>query len=344
MKILFTCDYFPPDVFGGTELIVYNLAKQLNNLNHEVTVMCFGKSESSEVDGIKTIRYKEGYWGNLLLFKYKPIFKEVDIVISFTTNTVFAATLLSKLYYKPMLVFWMGFYGKAWQQMSRFGRIRQFIERIQLSLSVHKHIFLSEFNRQLAISFGVAQEKTEVVLPSGAITGFDIVPKKSYVLFVGRLVAQKGIDHLFEAAKQLPEVRFVVVGHGSVTETPKNVELVGLLPQGEALRKLYAEALIFCLPSRAEGFGIVLLEAMSAGCAIVSTVPVDFEGIHIEPSPESISEAIKRLLADQVSTINMGEMNRKLAKEYDWQLSAAKLERIIRTIFCETSCHRIYIL
>jgi len=82
---------------------------------------------------------------------------------------------------------------------------------------------------------------------------------------------------------------------------------------------LYSRALIFCLPSIGEGFGLVLLEAMASACAIVSTVPLDYEGIRVQSeNVEQLSNAIKYLIDNKNVAKKMGKINRVKAKEYSW--------------------------
>ena len=102
------------------------------------------------------------------------------------------------------------------------------------------------------------------------------------VLAVGRLVHAKGFDVLLHAwatvAKQAPGWKLMIVGEGEERPTLEalrnqlalrdSVELPGIYPD---VTKAYEQASIFCLSSRYEGFGLVLIEAMAFGLPIVST-------------------------------------------------------------------------
>jgi len=87
-------------------------------------------------------------------------------------------------------------------------------------------------------------------------------------LFVGRLDRTKGFDVLLEVAARMPDVRFLVAGgHGA---PQANVEYLGRVPH-DAMPMWYAASDFFFLPSRYEGFGLALLEALSCDVpAIVS--------------------------------------------------------------------------
>jgi glycogen synthase len=125
-----------------------------------------------------------------------------------------------------------------------------------------------------------------MVIPNGVNTGDFSMEKKSserpYVLAVGRLVDQKGFDVLIEAlaSPTAPPLDLVIAGEGPARRQladraeqlriSERVRLVGSVDR-PALAKLLARADLFAFPSRAEPFGIALLEAMAAGVPAVAT-------------------------------------------------------------------------
>ena len=109
--------------------------------------------------------------------------------------------------------------------------------------------------------------------------------KDSYILFLGRLVPEKGIRYLVEAFKQVKtEKKLVIAGDSSDTDSfakelrdlAKNDDRIlftGFV-QGNLLDELYSNAYIYTLPSDLEGMPLSLLEAMSYGnCCLVSDIP-----------------------------------------------------------------------
>jgi glycosyltransferase involved in cell wall biosynthesis len=95
------------------------------------------------------------------------------------------------------------------------------------------------------------------------------------VLFVGRLDRQKGVDLLYEAMRRLgPQASGVVVGAAVVAADaappPDNVQVTGWLARDE-IAALYAAAQVLVVPSRWEGFGLVAVEAMRAGRAVLAS-------------------------------------------------------------------------
>jgi phosphatidyl-myo-inositol alpha-mannosyltransferase len=109
------------------------------------------------------------------------------------------------------------------------------------------------------------------------------------VLFVGRHEPRKGLDVLLDAWQGLDRDAVLwVVGNGPQTDELRrrklaNVEWLGLLPDDELAQRLCG-ASVFCAPARGgESFGLVLLEAMAAGTAIVAS---DIEGYRNVARPE----------------------------------------------------------
>jgi phosphatidylinositol alpha-mannosyltransferase len=167
------------------------------------------------------------------------------------------------------------------------------------------------------------------------------------VLFVGRLEERKGLSHLLRAWPMVheacPEARLIVVGGGrglkhyqSFEEKRSSDDIVfaGLVPDAE-LPRFYQAADIFCAPSTGqESFGIVLLEAMAAGKAIVTTnipgyaevVTDQKEGLLVAPrDPVSLAAAIIRLLNDAELRRRFGAQGRCTAQAYSWDRVADRV-------------------
>ncbi len=123
------------------------------------------------------------------------------------------------------------------------------------------------------------------------------------VLYVGRFARSKGVEYLVEAfqavVKKIPDAKLVLVGSGT-TETEKSLETLvhdlglssSIIRAGkvgdEDLPRVYASSDVLVLPSLVEGFGLVLLEAMSVGKPVIST--------SVGPTPELISDSEEGIL------------------------------------------------
>ncbi len=171
--------------------------------------------------------------------------------------------------------------------------------------------------REIAENTPIPPERVTVVHlgvpdPFGALD--ERVDRKPLVLTVGHLVRttlmQKGHQPFVEAARHVPEARFVFVGkwHDDAIEHLRrlagaHVEFTGWLPD-EDLHELYRRASVYVQASRHEGFGLAVAEAMLAGCVPVvmdvTAMPevVDGAGVLISSQdPETVARAVREALA-----------------------------------------------
>lgn len=164
---------------------------------------------------------------------------------------------------------------------------------------------------------------------------------KRNLLFLGRQEKRKGLPYLLQAyarlKAELPDIRLIVVGpdggmrpacerfierHGL-----EDVLFVGYVPYAD-LPRYYKTADVFCAPNTGqESFGIVLLEAMAAGTAIVASQIEGFaelvhdgqEGLLVPPrDSEALASALSRLLSDSDLRRHMVEHGAKKAQQYSW--------------------------
>ncbi len=161
------------------------------------------------------------------------------------------------------------------------------------------------------------------------------------ILFLGRLEKRKGLPYLLEAYAQLktemPDIRLIVVGRdGGMRPACEryiqrkglaDVVFTGYIPD-EDLPRYYKTADIYCAPNTgAESLGIVLLEAMAAGAAIVGSDIGGFadvltdgrEGLLVPPRDgAALAAALRRLLSDDAPREEMGKQGSKTAQRYSW--------------------------
>ena len=176
---------------------------------------------------------------------------------------------------------------------------------------------------------------------------------KINILFVGRLEKRKGLRYLLEAYGKLkwdlPNIRLIVVGPGNPdkesyrvmsSQNLQDLEFVGRVSYDD-LSRYYASADIFCSPATgAESFGIVLLEAMSAGKPVVASDIEGFRGVmtHGEqgllvPKKDSnaLAEALGMLARDPELRRKLGGNGNRLAEEYRWEVVAGRVEAYYNT-------------
>ena len=194
------------------------------------------------------------------------------------------------------------------------------------------------------------------IIPNGVDCSFfaqaSPIPKysdgKRNILFLGRLEKRKGLPFLLEAyarlKEEMPDTRLIVVGgDGGLRPACEryvqrqgltDVVFTGYVPDHEKPR-YFKTAHVYCAPNTgAESLGIVLLEALAAGTAIVASRIEGFtdvltegkEGLLVPPhDSEGLRVALKRLLSDDAVREEMGEEASKTAQKYSWDRVSAQI-------------------
>jgi glycogen synthase len=193
-----------------------------------------------------------------------------------------------------------------------------------------------------------------IVIPNGVNTGDFSMERKSserpYVLAVGRLVDQKGFDVLIEAlaSPMAPPLDLVIAGEGPAgrqladraeqLRISERVRLVGSVDR-PALAKLLARADLFAFPSRAEPFGIALLEAMAAGVPAVATRAggvTEFaeDGVNAllvdRDDPNALARALEQLHSDVELCDRLTAAGRRTALNLSWAHISPQYELLYR--------------
>jgi glycosyltransferase involved in cell wall biosynthesis len=175
-------------------------------------------------------------------------------------------------------------------------------------------------------------------------------PDAKVVIAAGRLNLQKGFDLLIpafaEVARRHPDWRLRIYGSGP--ERPRLQaqidalgagEQIALLGRSERLGEAMAEASIFALSSRWEGFPMVLLEALGSGLAVVSfdcpTGPRDMvrdgrEGVLVPPEDAAaLAAALDALIADSAKRRAFSEAARRRAGDFDVAAVGERFEALL---------------
>jgi glycosyltransferase involved in cell wall biosynthesis len=176
---------------------------------------------------------------------------------------------------------------------------------------------------------------------------YGIGPMDPTILFAGRMVTQKGPDLLVGAIPNIlnscPNAKFIFAGDGEMRYEVENqanqlgighaTRFLGQM-RGIKLHDLFKACDMVCVPSRNEPFGIVILEAWSAGKPVVSTTnggPNEFiwhqvNGIKTSDTSESIAGGIRTLLNDFDYAKWMGTNGRTTAEEiFSWDIIANEI-------------------
>lgn len=218
-------------------------------------------------------------------------------------------------------------------------------------------IALSRHERDLLGQLGVDVARVSVLPNVVDLSGYagaapPVAGRPPVVLFIGQLVPRKGFDLLARAMplvlRELPEARFVLVSHNRSGEAEllrliaeggvgHAVELRGRVSEEEKLALLRSAAVV-AAPSRYEGFGIPLIEALAAGAPVVTTdVTAGNEVIAhgrnglLTPYGDvpALAEAIVRLLRDRALAAGLAAAGRaEVFERYSGARLAAELEAL----------------
>ena len=343
MKVLLTHERFPPDFGGGGEYIVLRTAQHLMREGVEVRVLTTGPPGLTTYEGVPTVRLPVSrYRYNFAARDITRLARDADLIQTFNYHACLPSLIAGKRLGKPVVCEILGLFGRAWKEMRGplLGRLFMAWERYLASRDYSKLVFLSEYSRGIGISLGARPERSVVIEIGIEQDLFRPAPvKEQVVLFAGKLDARKGIHDVLAVARALPQVRFRLVGWGDGEAALRraaspNVEFAGFQRDAQ-LREAFAQASIFLLPSRAEGLPVALLEAMASGCAVISTLPLPFEGVRVPVGDlDALRNAIARLWSDPGGTGHMGRQNAELAQKYTWEryttLLLATYEDVLR--------------
>jgi glycogen(starch) synthase len=165
---------------------------------------------------------------------------------------------------------------------------------------------------------------------------------RPYVLAIGRLTHAKGFDLLLEAFSRLNrpecETDLIIAGDGELREALElkarelglngKVHFFGEAKPDEIVRLLNG-SLFLVVPSRQEAFGLVALEAMAAGKAVLATrvggLQEFVDETHnklVEPTIEGLTQGLTQWLDSRADLTSLGTENRKVAARYTWTRTA----------------------
>lgn len=217
-------------------------------------------------------------------------------------------------------------------------------EIIVLSKNVQNY-FLNTYGRKTVfIPNGVDRPKA---VPAEKIREAYGLEKDSYILFLGRLVPEKGVHYLIEAFRQVQTDKKLVIA-GGASDTDVYVEALKQLAagddrivftdfvQGRLLEELFSNAYIYVLPSDLEGMPLSLLEAMSYGnCCVVSDIPectsvVEGNAVVFEKgNREALRHCLQQLGNDESLVKKYKEVAADyICGKYDWDMVTAQTLRL----------------
>ncbi len=382
MKVTVITKEYPPNIYGGAGVHVKFLVKELAR-RVQVDVRCFGEQETREPSlRVKGYRAWERMWEgketkfNSVLGTFSVNLSMVrdrvdsDIVHSHTWYGALAGYMAKTLYNVPYVATVHSLEPlRPWkeEQLGRSYHLSAWVENLALQ-NADRIIAVSRNSREDIIKlFNVKPERVAVVhngidlnlyrplKENGTRKAFGI--GKDYVLFVGRVSRQKGIEYLIDAVKWLkpgtqcvcctsaPDTKeFEEEIRDKISAEPRVVWINSLLRE-EQYVELYSNARVFACPSVYEPFGIINLEAMacetpvvaSAVGGILETVVDGETGFLVEPAnPRALAEGINCLLKNRNLAEKFGKNGRRrVEKNFSWATIAKKTLDLYREVIEE---------
>lgn len=284
-----------PSREGGVEVAVEALATRMAAQGHDVTLYNRGRNP----DDTKNI-----YQG--VHIRSVPVIEKSGIAA--VMGSVFATLHAIFCHYDcihyhaegPAAMCWLPkflgirtivtIHGLDWQR-SKWGRFASLYlhlgekiaarwadEVIVLSRAM-KQYFLDTYSRE-TVFIPNGMEHPEILPPSLIRTQWGL-EKDQYILYLGRLVPEKGVQYLIDAFRLIKtDKKLVIAGKADSVEFGQQLKEAALgddrirfigFVQGQAPEELYSNCYLYCLPSELEGMPISLLEAMGYGCCCLSS-------------------------------------------------------------------------
>ncbi len=189
----------------------------------------------------------------------------------------------------------------------------------------------------LAHTCGVTVEAiTPVGVDAGFWGGAPAAARRGVLMMSGapRKGGEDGLRVLADVRARFPDLPIVLFGRTPPPSLPRGIRFE-TRPDDERLRALYAAAQVFLYPSHVEGFGMPPLEAMAAGCAVVTTrvgaVP-DFSRNGVDAlwaeagDVDGLTAGVIALLDDPARASALGAAARERAREFGWEHATDRLE------------------
>ncbi len=320
-----------PSRAGGVEIHVEELAKRLVKQGHSVTVYC-RKTYCHEL--------KKEHEGIRLIYIPSINTKHLDAIIYSVLATLHALLKGFEVFHYhalgPSTVAFLPrllgrkvvctIHGLDWQRDKWGGFARKYLLIGERCVARYANTAIS-VSSNLVSYFEKKYQKQPIYIPNGVnipeikpavrITAQYGLKKDDYLLYLGRLVPEKGIHYLIDAYLRLnSSLKLVIAGGSSHTteyvrqlqkqaEGCENILFTGFV-QGEVLQELFSNAYLYILPSDLEGMPISLLEAMSYGQAcLVSDIEenkavVGKNGFYFSKGDtESLYDALNKLTSDR---------------------------------------------
>ena len=390
MKILMLTWEYPPRIVGGIARVVNDLSKRLIKDGHDVYVVTYREGSAPYYENDKGVHvYRvDNYMINpnnfidwIMQLNFNMVAKvneliakgeKFDVIHAHDWLVAYAAKTLKNSYDLPLVstihATEAGRNGGIHNEVQRYINDTEWMLTYESSEVIVNSKFMKNDLQRL---FGLPYEKINVVANGINSTAYSGVEKdydfrrqyaadnEKIILFMGRLVYEKGVQHLISAMPKILEnyhdAKLVIAGKGGMLDELKaQVEAMGLGQKvyftgylnAKQVSKMYKCADISVFPSTYEPFGIVALEAMLAG---VPTVVSDVGGLNeivehgvdgmksYAGNPNSLADSILELLFNpQLCESISKKAKTKVKNEYSWTKIAQDTHFIYQKAICQT--------
>lgn len=343
---------------GGAERMMTYLCAGLAARGHQVTLLTLDDtvpdfytlpaSVTRARVQLPTFRAAGLLGGLPRLFKLTRALKKTrpQVVISFMTISILASCLLLRIpyIYADHLDVRHLTYSRKWEILRNF--LLRFARSVTV-LSQRDLQFLQEnhprWRAQVVYNPALVPPQTEYARPAFMKPGFN------YVLAVGRLTSQKGFDRLLPAWKTTRQDgwRLAIIGGGEDAQKLKAQaeelgisESVDFVPPQQEVFSAYAHAQILAMSSRAEGFPLVLLEAMALGVPAVSfnctgpdvIIRPDVDGVLVpQDDISAFAAALADVMQNEQKRRALGERAREVTQRFSLENYLDTYERLCQT-------------
>ena len=395
MKILMLTWEYPPRIVGGIARVVHDLSKRLIKDGHEVTVVTYRDSadvpEYENDKGVNVDRvdnymiHSNNFIDWIMQLNFNMISKATeiinkeggfDVIHAHDWLVTYAAKTLKNAYDIPIVATIHA--TEAGRNSGIHNETQRYINDTEWLLTYEATEVIVNSNymkNELQRLFGLPFEKINVI-PNGINLSNFIGIERDYdfrrqyamdnekiILYVGRLVYEKGIQHLIAAMPKIlsnyHDAKLVIAGRGGMMDELKaearnlglgnKVYFTGYL-DSKQVQKMYKCADVAVFPSTYEPFGIVALEAMLAG---VPTVVSDVGGLNeivnhgvdgmksYAGNPNSIADSVTSLLYDHQLAANVSKRAKQKVKEqFNWEKIAQDTHFTYEKAICQTMAER----
>lgn len=394
MKILMLSWEYPPRVVGGISRVVHDLSHRLVSDGHEVTVVTYKDGNVpyfEDDDGVQVYRVdnfmisSNNFIDWIMQLNFNMIAKageiiakkgNFDVIHAHDWLTAYAGKTLKYAYNTPLVSTIHA--TEAGRNSGIRGETQKYINDTEWMLTYESSEVIVNSNymkNELQRLFGLPYEKINVI-PNGVnLNLFNNIEKdydfrrrfamdnEKIILFMGRLVYEKGIQTLISAMPKIlanyHDSKLIVAGKGGmIDELKSQVNALGLGNKvyftgylaAKDVQRMYKCADVSVFPSTYEPFGIVALEAMLSGTPIVVS---DIGGLNeivehgvngmksYAGNPNSLADSILTLLYDpKLCDTVTKNAKLKVKTEYNWTKIAQDTHLAYQKTICETMASR----